>query len=163
MGLRLRARFARAWSSAIMNKKIGYNITQRRQIPFPGWITCFDGKMGEGLALGVDDTTPELVLSRILFMASFIWRKQKSTKYIFSCSVQLSWSSYSSYPKTSTGRLPFKTCKRGTNTALVAFKDSQESEVWVPKRPNSAVKTTVKNYLKKSIMREWFYTVLYNN
>ena len=97
-------------------------------------MTCFDGKMGEGLVLGVDDTTPELVLSRILFMASFIWRIQKSTKYIFSCSVQLSWPSYSSYPKTSTGRLPSKTCKRGTNTALAAFKDSQESEVWVPKR-----------------------------
>jgi len=41
-------------------------------------MTCFDGTMGEGLVLGVDDTTPELVLSRILFMASFIWRKQKA-------------------------------------------------------------------------------------
>lgn len=34
--------------------------------------------MGEGLVLGVDDTTPELVLSRILLMASFIWRNKKA-------------------------------------------------------------------------------------
>ena len=84
--------------------------------------------MGEGLVLGVDDTTPELVLSRILFMASFIWWNKKaqntSSLVLYNCNgpvIRLT-------QKIALGGFHPKRAKE-----LVAFKDSQESEVWVPK------------------------------
>lgn len=48
------------------------------KIPFPcGFTACLAGRMGEGLLLGVDDTTPELLLSLLRLIASFIWWDQE--------------------------------------------------------------------------------------
>ena len=120
-------------------------------------MTCFDGKMGEGLVLGVDDTTPELVLSRILFMASFIWWNKKaqntSSLVLYNCHGPV-------IPLTQKIALGGFHPKRAKEW-LLKIPKSQRFEC--PNDQNSAVKTTVKNYLKKSIMRGWFCKMFYNN